>query len=215
MHGLGLSTRLQALGLPSEGLLARVIAFNVGVEIGQLLAIAAMLVIGWLARKVITSPKAPRVAHGALVVVGTAAALVLTVLVATGATGTGPQVQATGSCTVRANNEPMRGDGGHPRKDFFEPTEAVPEGDFAHVLGDGFVVVHYPAPLPAAQIDELRAYVISTDGDKVVAAAMPGAEPKLKAFTAYELLSCTEYDLTGLQSFADGWLHDPRSRSPE
>jgi hypothetical protein len=158
---------------------------------------------------------APRLAHGALVVVGTAAALVLTVLVATGATGTGPQIQATGSCTVRANNEPMRGDGGHPTKDFFEPAEALPEADFGHVLGDGFVVVHYAAPLPTAQIDELRAYVTSPDGSKVVAAAVPAAEPTLKAFTALQLLSCTEYDLTGLQSFADEWLHDPRSRSPE
>ncbi|WP_309235798.1 HupE/UreJ family protein [Amycolatopsis sp. SID8362] len=35
VHGLGLSTRLQDLGLPEDGLFGRVIAFNVGVEIGQ------------------------------------------------------------------------------------------------------------------------------------------------------------------------------------
>ena len=35
VHGLGLSTRLPDLGLPEDGLFGRVIAFNVGVEIGQ------------------------------------------------------------------------------------------------------------------------------------------------------------------------------------
>src|SRR5215218_10357471 len=33
VHGLGLATRLQGLGLPEDGLLWRVIAFNVGIEI--------------------------------------------------------------------------------------------------------------------------------------------------------------------------------------
>ncbi|WP_020389688.1 HupE/UreJ family protein [Kribbella catacumbae] len=46
IHGVGLSTRLQDLGLPEEGLLARVIAFNIGIEIGQLLGIAVMVAIG-------------------------------------------------------------------------------------------------------------------------------------------------------------------------
>jgi hypothetical protein len=42
-HGFGLATKLQELGLAREGLLANMISFNVGVEIGQLLALAAML----------------------------------------------------------------------------------------------------------------------------------------------------------------------------
>jgi hypothetical protein len=42
-HGFGLATRLQELGLAREGLIANMISFNVGVEIGQLLALAAML----------------------------------------------------------------------------------------------------------------------------------------------------------------------------
>lgn len=48
VHGLGLSTRLQHLGLPEDGLLWRVIAFNAGVEIGQLLAMAAVVALGVL-----------------------------------------------------------------------------------------------------------------------------------------------------------------------
>jgi hydrogenase/urease accessory protein HupE len=45
IHGLGLSTRLQHLGLPEDGLLWRVVAFNVGVEVGQLLALSAILIL--------------------------------------------------------------------------------------------------------------------------------------------------------------------------
>jgi hydrogenase/urease accessory protein HupE len=35
VHGLGLSTRLQDLGLPESGVVIRVILFNVGVEVGS------------------------------------------------------------------------------------------------------------------------------------------------------------------------------------
>jgi len=42
-HGFGLATRLQAFGLPEEGLLSNLIAFNVGVELGQLAALIIIL----------------------------------------------------------------------------------------------------------------------------------------------------------------------------
>ncbi|MBA2772169.1 MAG: HupE/UreJ family protein [Sphingomonas sp.] len=44
-HGFGLATKLQEFSLSPEGLLTNLIAFNVGVEIGQLLALAAILVL--------------------------------------------------------------------------------------------------------------------------------------------------------------------------
>lgn len=44
IHGLGLATKLQALNLRPEGLLANLVAFNVGVELGQLLALSLILV---------------------------------------------------------------------------------------------------------------------------------------------------------------------------
>lgn len=49
IHGFGLSTRLQQLPLPEEGLVLDIIAFNVGVEIGQIVALAIMLFLlsGW------------------------------------------------------------------------------------------------------------------------------------------------------------------------
>ena len=45
VHGFGLATKLQDFALSSDGLLANLIAFNVGVEIGQLLALAAILIV--------------------------------------------------------------------------------------------------------------------------------------------------------------------------
>jgi HupE / UreJ protein len=45
IHGLGLSTRLQQLPLNKDDLLLNIISFNVGVELGQVLALAAMLVL--------------------------------------------------------------------------------------------------------------------------------------------------------------------------
>jgi len=49
VHGFGLATKLQALKLSPNGLIPNMIAFNVGVEIGQLLALGAilLLMIAW------------------------------------------------------------------------------------------------------------------------------------------------------------------------
>ena len=43
-HGLGLATKLQELGLPRRGLLANLLSFNAGVEMGQVLALMGVLV---------------------------------------------------------------------------------------------------------------------------------------------------------------------------
>ena len=43
-HGLGLATKLQDFALSADGLVPNMIAFNVGVEIGQLLALGMILV---------------------------------------------------------------------------------------------------------------------------------------------------------------------------
>jgi HupE / UreJ protein len=43
-HGFGLATKLQQFSLSSDGLLTNLVAFNVGVEIGQLLALGAILI---------------------------------------------------------------------------------------------------------------------------------------------------------------------------
>lgn len=44
-HGFGLATKLQDFTLSDEGLVANILAFNIGVEIGQLLALAFILIV--------------------------------------------------------------------------------------------------------------------------------------------------------------------------
>ena len=51
-HGLGLATKLQESALPAAGLVTNIVSFNAGVEIGQLLALTAVLLLltYWRAR---------------------------------------------------------------------------------------------------------------------------------------------------------------------
>ena len=48
-HGFGLATKLQQISLSENGLLANLVAFNLGVEVGQLLALAGIVALmnGW------------------------------------------------------------------------------------------------------------------------------------------------------------------------
>ncbi|WP_019530864.1 HupE/UreJ family protein [Dasania marina] len=49
IHGFGLSTRLQQLPLGTDNLVLKILSFNVGVELGQIIALSIMLIIlaGW------------------------------------------------------------------------------------------------------------------------------------------------------------------------
>ena len=44
-HGFGLATKIQDFALPRRGLVQNIVAFNVGVEIGQVLALSAILIV--------------------------------------------------------------------------------------------------------------------------------------------------------------------------
>src|SRR5215217_6192275 len=78
IHGLGLSTRLQDLGLPESGVLLRVILFNIGVEIGQLTALAIIVGLGTLAVRALKVPREnAHFAYSGLIVAGILAALVM------------------------------------------------------------------------------------------------------------------------------------------
>jgi hypothetical protein len=43
VHGLGLATKLQALHLKPNGLIANLVSFNIGVELGQIIALSVIL----------------------------------------------------------------------------------------------------------------------------------------------------------------------------
>jgi hypothetical protein len=51
-HGLGLATKLQDLGLSANGLVTNIVSFNVGVEIGQMIALGLLLIgLTWWRRR--------------------------------------------------------------------------------------------------------------------------------------------------------------------
>ena len=45
LHGFGLATKIQEYEISPDGLIPNLIAFNVGVEIGQLMALSAILIL--------------------------------------------------------------------------------------------------------------------------------------------------------------------------
>lgn len=51
LHGFAFAEALNALGLPRDALLAALLAFNLGVEAGQLLFVLAMLTLWWLLQR--------------------------------------------------------------------------------------------------------------------------------------------------------------------
>ncbi len=70
VHGFGLSTRLQMLPLAEEGLVLRILSFNLGVELGQIAALSIMLfaLSGW--RKMASFKKFSNAANSVLVFAG-------------------------------------------------------------------------------------------------------------------------------------------------
>jgi len=70
IHGFGLSTRLQELPLGEEGLVSRILAFNLGVELGQVAALTLMLGLFNIWRKSKTFERFANISNGALVLAG-------------------------------------------------------------------------------------------------------------------------------------------------
>ncbi len=72
IHGFGLSTRLQKLPLGEQNsdMLLRILSFNLGVEIGQILALAMMLVLLNIWRKTKSFGRLSKVANHALMFAG-------------------------------------------------------------------------------------------------------------------------------------------------
>lgn len=72
IHGFGLSTRLQQLplGEPSFEMLMRIISFNIGVEVGQIIALTAMLLVLTQWRKLASFVKFSKITNHALMFAG-------------------------------------------------------------------------------------------------------------------------------------------------
>ena len=70
VHGLGLATKLQELQLARDGLATNLVAFNLGVEVGQLAALSVMVLLFTLWRKTSSFSPATVPANVLLMTVG-------------------------------------------------------------------------------------------------------------------------------------------------
>lgn len=70
VHGFGLATKLQDFNLDPEGLVGNIVAFNVGVEIGQFLALGLILIAMGFWRRSGSFTRHARAANIGLVVAG-------------------------------------------------------------------------------------------------------------------------------------------------
>lgn len=198
IHGLGLATRFAELGLPPEGRIAKVIFFNIGIEIGQATAIFAMTVAGlwiksWLRLDQPAVPdaapdeheldewEAPRsrgviarqMSGSALLLVGmvTGSLILVDVLVGEGSSVPPVALPDGTTCAVRSLPGAMPAGGQHPDKAFYGPQESPHLADLSHAMGDGYVVVLYDPRLSANDTNRLRRY-LSSHEDTMVAAPL-------------------------------------------
>jgi hydrogenase/urease accessory protein HupE len=201
VHGLGLSTRLQALGLPADGTIPRVLAFNVGVELGQLLAVVVISAIGMLLTRRMSWAALPRVAASVLVAVGVGAAVVVPL------TDPGELPFAVGRsdvCTVydRPLDYPAGAAAAPP---FTEPGGSDGDDVYGRALAQGFVVVRYRASAGTEVVDRLRSWPPDPATTGMVFGPARQAEPVV-ASSPRRSLRCTAFDEDALRHFAGDWL---------
>jgi HupE / UreJ protein/Protein of unknown function (DUF3105) len=210
VHGLGLSTRLQHLGLPDDGLVERIVLFNVGVEIGQLTALAAIVGVGtFIARRLPDPAQMRRHTFGAMTLSGLLAAAVLSFPGEETRSNQQRVADARGketACVQRDTAMPRFVGGGHPEKRFFAPRERPRDADLVHVITDGFVAVRYDPELAGDEVAALERFVAHPDSELVVGAPDPDQAEVIKAVAAYRTLTCSRVDIEGLTTFRDEWL---------
>jgi hydrogenase/urease accessory protein HupE len=205
IHGLGLSTRLQDLGLPDDGLVWRVLAFNLGVEIGQL---SALIVIVGLGTLIARQLREPAVVQQTAFILLLGAGLVGGTVVAATAGGDGDQTVTATGCAESANSSLPSGlaGGGHPPKNFFGPDEEAPTADMAHVIYDGYVIVRYRADLRPADVTKLEEWTAENDDLAVIVAPHSTQEHAIHATTRERKLTCRRVTVEALTEFRDNWF---------
>ena len=72
VHGFGFASVLQEIGLPVEGLVWALFAFNIGVEAGQLMVVGGALPFLWALHRVAWRTRAIQMVSGLALVIGSA-----------------------------------------------------------------------------------------------------------------------------------------------
>ena len=203
IHGLGLATRLQGIALPEDGLVIRILLFNIGLELGQLTVL--FIVVGlWrlFTRAVPRALIVQRVAFGAMVLAG---ALGAVALIVSPEEDDGTAEAAGPNCSEGPRRSGGVSGGSHPPKRWYEPGEEVPTSLFNHILLDGYVVVTYKPDLPDADREALEEWITARD---IIVAGHPEPEQEeaIVASTVRNQLECSELDLDALTTFREEWF---------
>jgi hydrogenase/urease accessory protein HupE len=201
IHGLGLATRLQDIALPEDGLVIRILLFNVGLELGQL-SVLLVVVALWklLTRAVPRALNVQRIAFGAMVLAGLGGAVMLTAFAEDES-----QAEAAAGCSESPRRSSVTAGQSHPPKRWYGPDEEAPVSLFNHILFDGYVVVTYKPELPQADVDALEDWILERD---IIVAARPETdqEEMVVASTVRTELACSQLDLDALTTFREEWF---------
>ena len=214
VHGLGLSSRLQDQPLPSGGrLVADILAFNLGVEIGQLAVLSGVVGTGYLVKRGAGHLLPPaRFAGVGLAAVGLIAAAALGFSAArsdSNATeATTAEAKATDTGCVESQQTPLfEGDaafGSHPQP-FHDVDNPANPSDLAHVVGDGYVIVQYRTDLTEEERVSLEEWATTSRGVVVTPIQTP-MNVAISAQTARLNFSCDRLDLQELSGFLGRWF---------
>lgn len=178
VHGLGLATRFQDLGIPPQGRLAKVIAFNIGIEIGQAtvvfaLYVVAMIISGsrWWRADVTKAATVLQLVSASFFILGAVSgAYLLTQTLAPADPVDRAQLAPGTTCSIGQRTQTLSSEAGdHPPAAFYEPGDETPLPDFGHSLGDGYVIVLYAPELDDDEVTDLR---------ELVETAEPGRGPR-------------------------------------
>lgn len=210
IHGLGLASRLEDIGLPDEGKLARVIGFNIGIELGQLTAVLAFAAIAYVASQVLDDTSRAGLVAGGVVLLGGVAAVVFVLFRMLNPPFGEPTelaLPARSTCTLAERTAAFSTlGGGHPAQSFTEPSDRAPMDDFSHTIVDGYLIVLYPQSASTDDTDTLRTWVNSENGATVFSGPNPETTDRFEAHTLYETLSCEELEMGPLVDFQTAWL---------
>lgn len=221
VHGLGLSSRLQDQPLPDGArLVLDILAFNLGVEIGQIAALGTIVGLGLLIKRYAAHLLPPvRYAGIGFTAVGVLAAAVLGLSAARpgddGSTTAAPPAAADAEADADAAAECFEsqqtprfdgeaGFGGHPRA-FHEPDDPANPSDLAHVVGDGYVIVQYNRTLNEDDRAALEQWSYRAQGVVVTPTQTP-MNAAITAQTARTNFSCDSVDIDALSDFHSRWF---------
>ena len=209
VHGLGLSSRLQEQPLPGGlSVIDEILAFNLGVEIGQLAVLSVVVALGVLARRRAGHllPHA-RYAGIGFAAVGLIAAAALGFSAARPHDAENTTAAAESQCVESQQTPDFDGEasfGGHPQA-FHDVDNPADPSDLAHVVGDGYVIVQYQPALTDRERSSLEEWANRSQG-VVVTPTLAPMNAAVSAQTARLNFSCERLDLDRLSDFHSRWF---------